>query len=63
MVSTAFCVLDALLAVRTVTVHDCENHVSLEMLDEGIMRDAFMSFRHLKGSLHISPSGYLHCLI
>lgn len=34
MVPATFCVLDAFLAVRTVTVHDCEDHVSLKMLDE-----------------------------
>ena len=30
----ATCVLDALLAVRTIAIHDGENHVSLKVLDE-----------------------------
>jgi len=33
MISAAPCVLDALLAMRAVAVHDSKNHVSLKVLD------------------------------
>ena len=33
VISASFRVSDAFLAVRTVAVHDCDNHMSLEMLD------------------------------
>lgn len=34
MIFATLCVLDALLAMRAVAVHDGKNHVSLEVLDD-----------------------------
>ena len=62
MIPATPCVLDAFLAVRTVAVHDGEDHVSLEVLgereDERCSRD---SSGQLGGSPHISTTEYLHC--
>lgn len=54
MVPAAFRVLDAFLAVRTVTVHDCEDHVSLEMLDE----DECWLHITLMGAIEVAHSAF-----
>ena len=60
MIPATLCVLDAFLAVRAVAVHDGEDHVPLEVLDESECEGKFRGVQ-LSGSLHIWTTEYLHC--